>query len=63
MNPAVAAILQPSLMRFTVAVASHTGPADVRERLRLAQADKLTADGAVALGAELDVLADLLTRR
>jgi hypothetical protein len=59
----VAAVLLPSMTRLAVSVTGITGPPDVRERLRLAEAGKLGEDDAKALGAELDVLADLLTLR
>jgi hypothetical protein len=58
----VAAILLPSITRFAVAAAGLTGPRDVRERLRLAEAGKLDEAEAELLGKELDVLAGLLER-
>jgi hypothetical protein len=63
LNSAVAVIVLPSLTRFAGAATSVTGPPGVRERLRLLQAEELDEDGARALGAELDLLAVLLTRR
>lgn len=63
MNPAVAAILLPSLTRLAVSVTGTTGPPDVCERLRLAQADKLGLSEAIALGVQIDDLAGLLARR
>jgi hypothetical protein len=63
MDPAVAAILQPSITRFAVAAAGITGPGDVRERLRLAEAGELGECDAKALAADFDTLAVLLTRR
>lgn len=59
----MAAVLLPPLTRFAVAVTGVTGPADVRERLRLAGAGELEASAAVTLGAELDALAVLPARR
>jgi len=46
-----------------VSVTGITGPPDVRERLRLAEAGELGLSDAKALGAQLDDLAGLLTRR
>lgn len=62
MDASAAAVLLPPLTRFAVAVTSVTGPADVRERLRQAEAGELEASATVTLGAELDALAVLLTR-
>lgn len=62
MDPAVAAVLLPSLTRLAVSVAGITGPPDVRERLWLAEAGELGEGDAKALGADLDRLAALLTR-
>jgi hypothetical protein len=58
-----AAILLPSMTRLAVAVAGITGPADVRERLWLAEAGELGEAEARWLGSEIDALAGLLTRR
>ncbi len=62
MDPDVAAVLLPPMTRLAVAVTGVTGPAGVRERLRLAEAGRLGAGDAEALGADLDRLAVLLTR-
>jgi hypothetical protein len=59
----VAAILLPSITRFAVAAAGLTGPRDVRERLKLAEAGELGEAEAKALGVELDTLARMLTPR
>ena len=61
MDDAVAAVLLPPMTRFTIAVTGVTGPADVRERLRLAEAGELELSVALLLGAQLDDLAVLLT--
>lgn len=62
MDPAVAAVLLPSMTRLAVAVTGVTGSPAVREKLRLAEAGKLGEAEAVWLGAEIDALAGLLTR-
>lgn len=58
----MAAILLPPLTRLAVSVTGTTGPRDVRERLRLAQAGELGLSDATALGAQLDDLAVMLSR-
>jgi len=63
LDPAVAAALLPSMTRLAVAVTGVTGSPDIRRRLELAQAGKLQEGDAAALGADLDLLAVLLTRR
>jgi hypothetical protein len=55
--------LLPSLTRLAVSVTGITGPPDVRERLRLAEAGELGEGDAKALGADLYRLAGLLARR
>lgn len=62
MDPDVAAVLLLPMTRLAVAVTGVTGPAGVRERLRLAEAGSLVVADAEALGADLDRLAVLLTR-
>lgn len=62
MDTAVAAILLPPLTRLAVSVTGTTGPRDVRERLRLAQAGELGLSEATALGVQIDDLAGLLSR-
>jgi hypothetical protein len=57
-----AALLYP-LARVGAAAVAVMGTADIRERLRLAQAGKLGEADAKALGAELDTLARLLVPR
>lgn len=52
--------LLASLARVGAAAAEVTGPPDVRERLRLAEAGRLGELEAKALGEELDRLAVLL---
>jgi hypothetical protein len=59
----VAAILLPSLTRLAVSVTGTTGSRDVRERLRLAEAENLGLSEAMALGVQIDDLAGLLARR
>lgn len=56
----MADILLPSLTRFAAAATGLTGPAHVRERLRLAGAGDLSVDEAKWLGADLDALAQML---
>jgi hypothetical protein len=56
-----AALLYP-LARVGVAAVAVMGTADMRERLKLAQAGGLREGDAEALAAELDQLAGLLTR-
>jgi hypothetical protein len=56
-----AALLYP-LARVGAAAVTVMGTADMRERLRLAQAGQLREADAEALGAELNQLAGLLTR-
>jgi hypothetical protein len=51
------------MTRLAVAVTGVTGSPDIRRRLELAQAGKLQESDAAALGADLDLLAVLLTRR
>jgi hypothetical protein len=53
--------LLASLARVGVAAAEVTGPAGVRERLRLAGSGRIEAADAEALAAELDALAGMLT--
>jgi hypothetical protein len=60
LDTALSAVLLPPMTRLAVAVTGVTGPPGVRERLQLAQAGRLTEEGAVSLGAELDALAGLL---
>jgi hypothetical protein len=55
------ALLYP-LARVGAAALTVMGTADMRERLRLAQAGQLREGDVEALGAELDQLAGLLTR-
>jgi hypothetical protein len=57
-----AALLYP-LARVGMAAVALTGTADMRERLRLAQAGKLGEADEKALGADLDRLAELLAPR
>lgn len=59
----MAAALLPSMTRLAVAVTGVTGTPDVRRRLELAEAGRLPEGDAAALGADLDLLAALLTRR
>jgi hypothetical protein len=56
------AVLIP-LARVGAAALAVMGPADIRERLRLAQAGDLGEADEKALGAELDTLARLLAPR
>ncbi len=63
MDAPVAAILLPPMTWLAVAVTGFTGPVDVRERLRLAEAGELGEAQAVWLGADLDALAVLLASR
>jgi hypothetical protein len=50
------------MTRLAVAVTGITGSPDVRERLKLAEAENLTVTDARVLGSDLDRLAVLLTR-
>jgi hypothetical protein len=61
-TPFPAALMSP-LARVGAAAVEVTGPEGIRERLRLAQAGELADADAEVLGAELDRLAVLLTRR
>lgn len=54
--------LVASLARLGAVSAVITGPRDVRDRLRLAEAGRLGELEAVALAGELDRLAGLLAR-
>jgi hypothetical protein len=56
------ALLYP-LARVGVAAVAVMGTADMRERLRLAQAGEIREGDAEALGDDLDVLARMLTPR
>lgn len=62
MDVHIPAVLLPPLARLGIAAALVTGPASVRERLRLAELGQLPEDDAEVLGADLDRLAVLLTR-
>jgi hypothetical protein len=58
----VPAVLLHPLARVGAAAVTVMGTADMRERLRLAQAGQLREADTEALGAELNQLAVLLTR-
>lgn len=62
MDSLPAALLCP-LARVGAAAAGVTGSPDIRRRLELARDGKLGEGDAEALGADLDLLAALLTRR
>lgn len=58
----MAEILLPPMTRLAIAVTGITGSPDVRERLRLAEAEDLGEAEAKWLSGEIDTLADLLAR-